>query len=80
MAARSCLPRASCTWQWPDSVKLHRQVSTQMAASSPARWRIWPQRGADELGGEVAVGLVRGHGEQQELAHAGGQVLVELGE
>ena len=38
------------------------------------------QRGADEVGGEVAVGLVRGHGEQQELAHAGGQVFVELGE
>src|SRR6186713_784282 len=36
--------------------------------------------GADEFGGEVPVGLVRGHGKQQELAHAGGQVLLELGE
>ena len=38
------------------------------------------ERGADELGLKAAVGLVRGHGEQQELAHAGGQVLFELGE
>src|SRR6185295_16491247 len=40
VAARSWRPRASCTQQWPVSVKLHRQVSTQMAASLPARWRI----------------------------------------
>ena len=38
------------------------------------------QRGADEVRREVAVRLVRRHGEQQELPHAGGQVLLELRE
>ena len=36
--------------------------------------------GTDELGGEVAVGLVCRHGEHEELAHAGRQVLFELGQ
>ena len=36
--------------------------------------------GADEIGGEAAIGLVRRHGEQQELPHAGRQVLFELGQ
>jgi hypothetical protein len=38
------------------------------------------ERGAGEVGGEVAVRLGRGDGEEQELAHAGVQVLVELRE
>ena len=38
------------------------------------------QRRADEVGREIPVRLLRRHGEQQELPHAGGHVFLELRE
>jgi hypothetical protein len=51
-----------------------------MEALLPARWRICCSAVPTKSAAKLRLDFCAGHGEQQELAHAGGHVLLELRE